>query len=162
MPGDLYWDDTLAWSEQQATRLRRLAAGERVNDVDWAHVIEEIEDVGKTELRACESLLQRALEHLVKLHAWPDHSAAMHWRREIRTFLRDAAKAFSPSMRQLLDVPAIYAASREDVLAVPYEGLSARPVAEICPLTLDDLLTGAPLVEALAGRLAPRQDGNAG
>ncbi len=72
MPGDLYWDDTLAWPEQQATRLRRLAAGEHVNGVDWAHVIEEIEDVGKAELRACANLLTRAMEHLLKLAGWPN------------------------------------------------------------------------------------------
>ena len=46
MPDNLYLLDTLAWSEQQAALLRRLAAGERVNDLDWPHVIEEIEDAG--------------------------------------------------------------------------------------------------------------------
>ena len=46
MPNDLYDRDVLAWSEHQADRLRRLARGERVNDLDWEHVVEEIEDVG--------------------------------------------------------------------------------------------------------------------
>ena len=78
MPGDLYWDDTLAWSEQQATRLRRVAAGEHVNGVDLAHVVEEIEDAGKTELRACVSLLTRAMEHLLKLAGWPNSDSAAH------------------------------------------------------------------------------------
>jgi hypothetical protein len=32
--GDLYEDDFLLWSESQATLLRRLAAGEHVNDRD--------------------------------------------------------------------------------------------------------------------------------
>ena len=32
--GDLYEDDFLLWSESQAILLRRLAAGERVNDRD--------------------------------------------------------------------------------------------------------------------------------
>ena len=37
MPDGLYDRDALAWAEQQAELLRRLAAGERVNDaVDWA------------------------------------------------------------------------------------------------------------------------------
>jgi hypothetical protein len=40
---DLYDDDILWWSEQQAELLRRLAAGERVNDQDF---IEEVEAVG--------------------------------------------------------------------------------------------------------------------
>jgi Domain of unknown function DUF29 len=52
MPDDLYDRDILAWSEHQATLLRRAALGERVNDIDWAHVVEEIEDVGLSELNA--------------------------------------------------------------------------------------------------------------
>ena len=44
---DLYKDDILLWSEQQAELLRRLAAGEHVNaQVDWENVVEEIESVG--------------------------------------------------------------------------------------------------------------------
>ena len=43
MPDDLYSRDILAWSIAQAERLRRMAAGERVNDLDWANVIEEVE-----------------------------------------------------------------------------------------------------------------------
>ena len=38
--------DILAWSKRQADLLRRVAAGERVNDqVDWGNVAEEIEDI---------------------------------------------------------------------------------------------------------------------
>jgi hypothetical protein len=56
---DLYEDDFLLWSESQAALLRRLAAGERVNDrdLDWANLSEEIEALGRGELRAVESLL---------------------------------------------------------------------------------------------------------
>ena len=36
---DLYEDDILLWSERQAALLRRMAAGERLNDqVDWENV----------------------------------------------------------------------------------------------------------------------------
>jgi hypothetical protein len=58
----LYDDDLLLWSERQAALLRRMAAGERVNDqVDWENVAEEIEDVGRSSLRACRSQLLQAL-----------------------------------------------------------------------------------------------------
>ena len=46
MPDDLDDREAPAWSEHQASLLRRVARGERVNEVDWEHVIEEIEDVG--------------------------------------------------------------------------------------------------------------------
>ncbi len=139
MPGDLYWDDTLAWSERQSALLRRLAGGERVNDVDWEHVIEEIEDVGKTELRACESLLQRSLEHLIKLHQWPQNEAARHWRGEILAFLSDARRAFSPSMRQKIDLADLYAQARA-VIGVAEYGTTRSAAPDCCPVTLDGLL----------------------
>jgi Domain of unknown function DUF29 len=67
-----YGDDILLWSERQAELLRRMAAGERVNDqVDWENVAEEIESVGRTEPRACESHLVQALLHDLKAEAWP-------------------------------------------------------------------------------------------
>ncbi len=42
MPDSLYEQDMLAWTEQQADMLRRLVAGEQVNEaIDWPNVIEE-------------------------------------------------------------------------------------------------------------------------
>jgi Domain of unknown function DUF29 len=42
---DLYGDDIRLWSERQGALLRRLA--EAVSEqVDWPHVVEEIEDMG--------------------------------------------------------------------------------------------------------------------
>jgi chromosome segregation ATPase len=41
---DLYGDDIRLWSERQGALLRRLAAGEGVSEqVDWPHVVDEIE-----------------------------------------------------------------------------------------------------------------------
>ena|ERR1700761_7621874 len=43
---DLYGDDIRLWSERQGALLRRLSAGEAVSDqIDWPHVVEEIEDL---------------------------------------------------------------------------------------------------------------------
>jgi hypothetical protein len=56
---ELYEHDILLWSEQQAELLRRLARGERVNGVNWDHVVEEIDDMGNSELHAVTSLLAR-------------------------------------------------------------------------------------------------------
>ncbi len=148
MPDDLYWDDTLLWSEHQSALLRRLAAGERVNDVDWEHVIEEIEDVGKTELRACESCIRQALVHLLKLHLWQESDAVPHWRGEARAFLTGARRAFSQSMRQKLDIAGIYADAREIV-----EERGQEPAPTLCPFTLDDLLTTPSDIDALLARL---------
>jgi len=69
-----YDSDILTWSERQATLLRRIAGGERVNDadIDWPNIAEEIESVGRSELRATESLILQALVHKINAAAWPD------------------------------------------------------------------------------------------
>ena len=53
MPDDLWRTDTYTWSLQQAERLRRLRDGERVNDLDWDNVIEEIESAGRSTSMQC-------------------------------------------------------------------------------------------------------------
>lgn len=142
MPEDLYDGDILAWAEEQAALLRRVAQGERVNDVDWAHVIEEIEDVGLSELSAVRSFLRQLLLHMMKLHGWPSCVACEHWRNELDVFQAEAAERFAPSMRQRLDIPALYQQVRRAVDRMRIEGRSPDPIADACPFTLDDLLSG--------------------
>ena len=155
MPDDLYQDDTLLWSEQQAALLRRVAAGERVNDVDWAHVIEEIEDVGRSELRACTSFLLKAIEHLLKLRGWPGHAASSHWRDETVTFLTEAALAYTPSMRQNIDLDALYRRAGRNVRIKMANEPTALRLPDACPFTLDDLLGETIDIAALLARLRP-------
>ncbi len=141
MPDGLYEHDALAWAEKQAALLRRLAAGEGVNEaVDWAHVIEEVQDVGLSELRACRSLLQQAMVHLLKLHAWPGSRTRAHWEDEARAFLDDAALSYSSSMRQRIDLDGLYSRSLRRVLAASDESGAARALPDQCPFTLDRLL----------------------
>lgn len=141
MPDGLYERDILSWSEHQADLLRRLARGERVNDVDWEHVVEEIEDVGLSELHAVESFLDLMLVHLLKVHSWPDSTSVAHWRGEIGSFQKNAARRFAPSMRQRIGLVKLYRDAVEQLAGVDYDGVGplAWPVA--CPFTLDDLLT---------------------
>ena len=143
MPDGLYEHDALAWAEQQATLLRRLAAGERVNDaVDWLHVIEEVQDVGLSELRACRSLLQQAMVHLLKLHAWPGTHSAAHWREEAGVFLDDAEQRFTPSMRQRIGLDALYAKALRRAPEATNDAGAPRSLPDSCPFTLDELLAG--------------------
>ena len=140
MPDDLYDTDILAWSKAQAERLRRVAAGERVNDLDWAHVIEEVEDVGKSQLSAVTSNLRNAIAHALKVCAWPDHSAADHWKGEVATFLANARVRFEPGMQQHVDPAALYDDARDDVLAIgTVGGRDALPLPDTVPLAVTEL-----------------------
>ena len=150
----LYERDALAWAEQQAALLDRMAAGERLNEaVDWPNVIEEVRDVGLSELRACRSLLRQALIHLLKLHAWPDSPTATHWRGEVVGFLGDARDAFAPSMRQRIDLARLHAEALDRIRAGMEPNSEARLLPETCPFTLDELLNTQPDMAALVTKL---------
>jgi hypothetical protein len=137
----LYDTDVVLWSERQAELLRRVAAGERINDqIDWENVVEEIESVGRNELREVESLLVQALAHMLKAEAWPLSRDAAHWHAEARRFRGDAAARFTPAMRQRLDISRIW---RRALRAVPdlVDGQGPLHIPAACPVTLDELLS---------------------
>jgi hypothetical protein len=137
---DLYDDDIVLWSERQAALLRRIAAGERVNnEVDWGNVAEEIEAVGRTERRACESHLVQALLHDLKAEAWPLSQEVPHWRAEARHQRGEARAAFSPSMRQRIDMERIYHRALE-ALPETIDGTPPLPIQSQMP-TLDEMLS---------------------
>jgi hypothetical protein len=138
-----YDEDVLEWSEHQAQLLRQHAAGLRGNETpDWENIIEEIESVGRSQLSAVRSLLVQALVHDLKCQAWPASREVPHWRAEARGFRDDAAEAFTPSMRQKINMDELYrrALSR---LPESIDDQAPLPVPEACPVSLDDML-GAP------------------
>jgi hypothetical protein len=100
-----YDTDLLLWSERQADLLRRVAAGERVNDhVDWENVAEEIEALGRSDRRELTSRVRIILTHLIKLQVSPTTEPRANWhetiieqRAAIRNLLDD-----SPSLRPTL------------------------------------------------------------
>ena len=140
---DLYGDDILLWSKQQAELLRRMAAGERVDDqVDWPNVIEEIESVGRAELRAVRSALRIAMQHKLYLLTWPNDPAVHHWVVEVTDQLADAHEDFRESMRKEIDLASLYRRAR----------LSAEAhmiaLSDKCPWSLDELLAEGKAVMA--------------
>jgi len=137
---DLYDDDILLWSVRQASLLRRIAAGEPVNEhPDWPNIIEEVESVGREQLHAVESLLLQALVHMLKAEGWPLARDAENWRGDARGFRAQARRRFVPSMRQNIDLAGIYADARR-ALPDKMDGQPPQPLPETCPMTLDDLL----------------------
>ncbi len=157
MPDGLYEYDALAWAERQADLLRRLAAGERVNDeVDWPNVIEEVQDVGRSALRSCRSLLRHAMTHLLKLHAWPASRSVSHWREETESFIDDAEDCFAPSMRQHIDLPDLYRRALKQFRLATDDSGAPRPVPATCPFVLDDFFSSDADVQTLAQKLGTR------
>ena len=103
----VYDRDILEWSEQQAALLRRRAAGELISeaDLDWPHVAEEIEALGKSERSALASHIATVIEHLAKLEASPAIEPRIGWQETVlraRTDIDELLQS-SPSLCPSLD-----------------------------------------------------------
>jgi hypothetical protein len=132
----LYDTDFAAWSARTAELVRE----GRLDEVDLAHIAEEIEDLGKRERRTVRSQLRRMLTHLAKQQLQPERAGAS-WQVSIlaaRQELLDAL-ADSPILRPYLEehLQEIYGQAIE--LAKLETGVSAE-LPQQCPYCLDELL----------------------
>ena len=153
----LYEEDIHAWSQHQARVLRGLAsAGVRLpNDLDLEHVAEEIEEVGNEQRFQAESNLLQALAHLIKMAALPEDGAVRHWRKETAAFLLNARRRYRPSMRRIIDVPALWEdACRLARRDFEFDDHTPLPLPQACPFALEELLDAEADPRVLASRLA--------
>jgi hypothetical protein len=63
-----YENDFYGWTEQQAKFLRN----QQLNQIDWNHLAEEIEAMGRSEKRQLESRLEILIMHLLKWQFQPN------------------------------------------------------------------------------------------
>jgi hypothetical protein len=95
----LYEQDYWQWLEKTAYDLHQ----RNYEQIDWENLIEEIQDMGKSERRSAESNLIVILVHLLKWQFQPDFrtgswgGSIVEHRRRVRKILRD-----SPSLRRFL------------------------------------------------------------
>ena len=78
--------------------------------------------------------------------------AAAHRRGETAGFLADARRSFTPSMRQRIDLPDLYADALYRVQAANTG--DARPLPETCPFALEELLDKRPDLAKLGAKLS--------
>lgn len=85
-PARLYETDWHAWTADQAAKLRSWPPHLRPNALDFEHIAEEIEDLGRSVETKVQGLLVRLVEHLLKLEFHPDERSRPGWRKEVRAF----------------------------------------------------------------------------
>lgn len=155
-PAPDYDTDFYAWTQHQAKLLR--AAGrlaEVAPELDLAHVAEEIEDLGKAELRGATSLIRNVFVHLIKAASEPQSQAARHWRTEALTFAIDVAHYYTTSVRQLIDQDAIWMQARKVAESALEEHGGQLPagIPKRCPYALAELVGDSFNVDAALARL---------
>ena len=134
--------------------LERLAAGERVSEqIDWPNVIEEVRDLGASEVRSCRSWLLLTFVHLLKLKAWPDDQSAAAWVTEVLNFSEQFREHYLASMRSKIDVDALYGKALDQVHGLNWPSPGRIPGS--CPYTLEHLVSSETTVSALLAKLDP-------
>jgi hypothetical protein len=98
---ELYERDYYAWIQKQVRALRK----HRIDEIDWANVAEEIEDLGKSEKRSVESHIARIAEHFLQLAYAPIKTKTLNrrgWELTIREARHQVRKLLneSPSLRR--------------------------------------------------------------
>ena len=137
--GTLYEDDFYAWAQEQAELLRRGPAG--ANRLDYDLIAEEIEDLGRSELNAAQSLCEHIIEHFLKLEFSGLDEPANHWRDEVVERRTQLDKKLTPTITAKLDLPDRYRVALRLVRRLDREvpGLMQRIPAE-CPYSLEQIL----------------------
>jgi hypothetical protein len=135
----LYEDDFYAWTQQQAAVLRGLPATS--NRLDAELIAEEIEDLGRSEVRSAQSLCENIIEHLLKVEYSSLTEPTNHWRREITVWRLQLEKTLTRGIIAKLDLPNRYRAVlrllRHETPPLP-ELLSRMP--RECPYSLDQII----------------------
>ena len=141
-PDDLYERDFVAWAEAQAAALRARGAG--ANTIDWERVAEEIEDMGRSEVDACESYVEVIVEHVLKIMFSMSDRNEPKWRQEITAFRIRLARKLTPTIRRKLedDFDLLYRNGRRLALAdfEVHEPHNPERLPERAPFGLADLL----------------------
>jgi len=138
MTQTLYQTDFYAWTQQQAALLKE----EEFTEVDWQNLIEEIEDMGRSNKREVSSRLTRILEHLLKLVTEPNSRAANHWKRTVLTQRIDLARHLSDNATLRATVSDFVDDAYSDARRLAASGLdcSMTTLPAHCPWTAEQVL----------------------
>lgn len=144
----LYDEDYYAWALAQAETLRQLADARPNLPLDFPHLIDEVEDLARSQRRGVLRQLARLLQHLLKL----EHSSRPEPRRQWRISVNDARAEIeldlTATIRSTLTVELarLYPRARAAAaLALADHGKAdaARAMPEVCPYRLEELLDPA-------------------
>lgn len=144
-PATLYERDFYAWARHQAEALRRLQVARPNLPLDFEHLIEEVEDLAKSDLRAARSQLRRLAEHLLKLEYSPAAEPRHQWRRSVRDARNELGDMLTQTLTRALapSLSELYADARANALDDLREHGETAALPPECPYTFDQLIDKA-------------------
>ncbi|RKT44539.1 DUF29 domain-containing protein [Thiocapsa rosea] len=132
-----YDADFYAWANTQAALLR----SGRIDQADIEHIAEEIESMGKSELRELENRLARLFTHLLKWQFQPNRRSRS-WTLTIKEQRRRLHRhlAQNPSLKAKLEQAVVDAYGDAILEAARETGLAEETFPPVCPFTVEQIL----------------------
>ncbi len=132
-----YEQDFYGWTQEQAALLK---AG-RLNDLDIANLIEEVEAMGRSEKRELESRLTVLLVHLLKWK-YQSNRRCRSWQLTIKTQRIDFLKVLrdNPGLKTGLEQSMVDAYQLATIKASQETGLDEAIFPSVCPWDLSDTI----------------------
>ncbi|MGL5035929.1 MAG: DUF29 domain-containing protein [Microcystaceae cyanobacterium] len=133
----LYEKDYYLWIEQTAQLLKT----ERLAELDYKNLLEEIEDMGRNQRNAIESNLIVVFLHLLKWQYQPELQCGS-WQGSIREHRRRILKSLkdSPSLRPYLETIWLESYQEARLQAADETGLILETFPEYCTFRLENIL----------------------
>ena len=135
--GPLPGEDFAAWAFYQAMLLR----SGQLHLVDRHGIAEELDTLGQKEFRKLDSLLARAIQHMLKWDRQPERRG-VSWANSIETHRSQVRKliADSPSLKSRQTDAVIEAYPDAVRFASTETGILPRNFPAVCPYSWDDIM----------------------
>lgn len=99
---ELHEADFNLWVEAMKTKIKN----RDTETMDWDNLLDEIDDMGKSEKRSLDSYMQRLVEHILKLEYWTEEKERCQkgWIREVVNFRTRIERVLrkNPSLKNYL------------------------------------------------------------
>lgn len=128
---NLYETDFVRWTEEQAKALSE----HNEKALDWEHLKEEIDDLGKEQINAVHSFLKQIIIHRLKLDYTNEILSRRHWIDEIDDFQDEIERRLTKTLLNKINIEPEYERAKRKVLKMYDVSLP-----EQCPYTFEDLM----------------------
>ena len=147
-PEELYEADIVAWTQDQAQALHRLAEERWNGPLDLLHLAEEIEDVGSEIVFGVSSQIECVILHLLKLDYAASPEPRRQWILSVRDGRRQAGRRLTRTIRRKVEAELAdlyrHAVGNARLQLLDHDKRQAAgALPDACPYTLNQVLDEA-------------------